>query len=822
MSTQISPQDHSVKDSPLPSRSHSRLRSRSGSLSSSQSPNRQSSRSLTRHAPKPRPTGDFYRPYRQQSPSPLRSDDRRQGLRHRRSRSRRSDSRELSEGEIDSREVSPLSSVTPSPSPGRSHRYRSYDRPRLRSRSRSRPYSPPAKRPNLTGGGAYIPPAKLRMLQQQVTDRNSEAYQRLNWETLKKRINGTINKVNTANFKFIIPELLGENLVRGRGLLVRSLMKAQAVSPSFTPVYAALVATINTKLPMVGELLVHRLVLQFRRAFRQNNKPLCLATTSFIAHLTNQRMVNEILAFQTLQLLFDNPTDDSVEVAIGFLKECGAYLSDIAPRVTNSMFDILRTILHEAEVDQRVQYMIEVLFQIRKNQFKEYPPIPEDLDLVEEDDQIVHEVLLDDDSLVTQDQLNVFRVDPEFIENEEKYRRFRHEILGESDDDDSGDSGPSDSEASGSGNGSDSDASADTDEEDTLGAPSSAAAAQIQAIKDHTGTDLITLRRTIYLTIMSSANFEECAHKLMMLKLQRGEQELELAKMIIECCAQERTYLKFYGLLGERFCKINRAWALSFEQCFVETYETIHRYETNRLRNIAKYFAHLFATDALPWPALSIITLTEEGTTSSSRIFIKILLLELTEALGLPRVNDRLKDPEFHEAFRGLFPTDIPKNTRFAVNYFSSIGLGALTVELREHLKQASQRLLDQLGNQLSDSDATSSDSDGSSSSSDSDSDSDSGSSTDSGSYSSSTSSRSTVSGSESDVSRRSSRSRLRTRRRTRSPTPIRTRKRPRSRSQRSYRRTEVQDYRSERDYSRRHRDRRPRSKTRYRSRSRS
>ncbi|KAJ1658093.1 pre-mRNA-splicing factor cwc22 [Dispira simplex] len=821
MSTQISPQDHSVKDSPLPSPSHSRLRSRSGSPYSSQSPNRQSSRSLTRHAPKSRPTGDSYRPYRQQLPRLLRSDDRRQGLRHQLSRSRRSDSRELSEGEIDSREMSPLSSVTPSPSPGRSHRYRSYDR--RRPRSRSHPCSPPAKRPNLMGGGAYIPPAKLRMMQQQVTTRTSEAYQRLNWEALKKRINGTINKVNTANIKFIIPELLGENLVRGRGLLVRFLMKAQAASPSFTPVYAALVATINTKLPMVGELLVHRLVLQFRRAFRQNNKPLCLATTSFIAHLTNQRMVNEILAFQTLQLLFDNPTDDSVEVAIGFLKECGAYLSDIAPRVTNSMFDILRTILHEAEVDQRVQYMIEVLFQIRKNQFKEYPPIPEGLDLVEEDHQIVHEVLLDDDSLVTQDQLNMFRVDPEFIENEEKYRQFRHEILGESDDDDSGDSGATDSEASGSSNGSDSDANADTDEEDTLGAPSSAAAAQTQAIEDHTGTELVTLRRTIYLTIMSSANFEECAHKLMMLKLQKGEQELELAKMIIECCAQERTYLKFYGLLGERFCKINRAWALSFEQCFVETYETIHRYETNRLRNIAKYFAHLFSTDALPWPALSIITLTEEGTTSSSRIFIKILLLELTEALGLPRVNDRLKDPEFHEAFRGLFPTDIPKNTRFAVNYFSSIGLGALTVELREHLKQASQRLLDQLGNQLSDSDATSSDSsDGSSSDSDSGSGSYSDSSTDSGSYSSSTSSRSTVSDSESDVSRRSSRSRLRTRRRTRSPAPVRTRKRPRSRSQRSYHRTEVQDYQSALDYSHRHRGRRPRSKTRYRSRSRS
>ena len=44
-------------------------------------------------------------------------------------------------------------------------------------------------------GGAYIPPARLRMMQQSVTDKSSVAYQRLAWEALKKSINGLINKV---------------------------------------------------------------------------------------------------------------------------------------------------------------------------------------------------------------------------------------------------------------------------------------------------------------------------------------------------------------------------------------------------------------------------------------------------------------------------------------------------------------------------------------------------------------------------------------------------------------------------------------------------
>lgn len=51
------------------------------------------------------------------------------------------------------------------------------------------------------------------------------------------------------------------------------------------------------------------------------------------------------------------------------------------------------------------------------------------------------------------------------------------------------------------------------------------------------------------------------------------------------------------------------------------------RLETNKLRNVAKFFAHLLYTDALPWTCLECIRLSEDATTSSSRIFIKILVL---------------------------------------------------------------------------------------------------------------------------------------------------------------------------------------------------
>ena len=40
--------------------------------------------------------------------------------------------------------------------------------------------------------------------------------------------------------------------------------------------------------------------------------------------------------------------------------------------------------------------MIEVLFQVRKDKFKDHPAIPEELDLVEEEEQITHYLMLDE------------------------------------------------------------------------------------------------------------------------------------------------------------------------------------------------------------------------------------------------------------------------------------------------------------------------------------------------------------------------------------------------------------------------------------------
>ena len=625
-------------------RSPSRPRSRSPTPRS-QSPDRRPARSLSPRDGSPVRRDDRSPSPRARSPPPRRRDSRSPPPRRRSPSPRRRDVGD------EYRPAKKERTPTPPPAPVKTEEEKLAD-----ARAEYQ------KLLNLRSQGVYLPPHRLRALQAAITDKKTREYQRMAWEALKKSINGLVNKVNTANIKFVVPELFGENLIRGRGLFCQSLLKAQHASLPFTPIYACLAAICNTKLPQVGELLVKRLILRFRKAFKRNDKAVCLSSTMFIAHLVNNQVAHEMVAAQILLLLLAKPTDDSVEIAVGLMREVGLFLEEMSPAIAHAVFDQFRNILHEADIDRRTQYMIEVLFQVRKDKYKDNPVIKEELDLVEEEDQITHRIGLDDE-IDPQDGLNVFKMDPNWEENEEEYKKLKAEILGEASDDEEGDS---DDE-------SESESESEDEEQKAL------------EIKDQSNADLVNLRRTIYLSIQSSADPEEAAHKLMKLRLPAG-QEAELVSMIVESCAQEKVYLKFMGLLGERFARLNRMWMDLFEESFAKYYSTIHRYETNKLRNIARFFGHLLATDAIGWHVFSVIHLNEEETTSASRIFIKILFEDLQENIGSAKLKARMSEETLQPSLQGIFPHDEPRNIRFSINYFTSIKMGYLTDEMRTFL----------------------------------------------------------------------------------------------------------------------------------------
>ena len=68
----------------------------------------------------------------------------------------------------------------------------------------------------------------------------------------------------------------------------------------------------------------------------------------------------------------------------------------------------------------------------------------------------------------------------------------------------------------------------------------------------------------------------------------------------------------------------------------------------------------------------------------------------MAENMGLKTLAERFNEEEMEEYFAGIFLKDHPKNTKYVINFFTSIGLGALTVELRKFLKQQQLRVIEE------------------------------------------------------------------------------------------------------------------------------
>lgn len=336
----------------------------------------------------------------------------------------------------------------------------------------------------------------------------------------------------------------------------------------------------------------------------------------------------------------------------------------------------------------------------------------------------------------------MFRYDPQFLENEDKYAQIKASFF-DSDDEGSedGDADSDDDDGEGESDG------ADSNEDGTGDGRTQGANAKEnqQTVIDHTETNLVHLRRTIYLMLQSSLSADEAGHRLLQLKIKPGD-EYEIASMVLDCCAQTRSYESRYGRLAQRLCRVVlsggggggyagsapkpandlgpgsrynnsgvldkksireaesalveqdagmlRSYVHEFEKIFTEQYTVIHRLETAKLRNVALFYAHLLYTDSISWGVLECIHLNERDTTSSGRIFLKHLFLELCSFMSLGKLQTRLRDQTLQPFFAGILPRDNPKDTRFAINFFTTVGLGGLTLDLREHLQSSREAAL--------------------------------------------------------------------------------------------------------------------------------
>lgn len=505
---------------------------------------------------------------------------------------------------------------------------------------------------------------------------------------MKKQINGIINMVNRDNVPFCAKALFRLNLIRARAILVKIMMRAQLASPDLSPVFACLISVIGSRLPQVTELLVARLIAQLKAAYAHQDRVLCFATARFIAHLFNQQVVTDLLLLEFLTTCMVDPSDGSIELAVVTLRDCAVLLSEKSPRALEHVFQRLREVLHDGDLSRRVQVMIEDLIVMRREKFANANVLDPRLDLLEEEDIITHLASLADEDLPELHyEYNAFQYDANYDENERQYETIKRDILGAEADPpvngppavvDTGDKSVSKSQG---------DAVVPVATKHDWKTTSEFVEKGRLKVTDMTETELVDFRRSVYLTIGSGLSYEEWAHKLVNLMRKHPGRELELCEMIVESCSQEKTYLRSYGLLGQRFCLLNRVYVGKYEELFATHYATIHKFDTRKIRNMANLYASLFAADSLPWGTFQLVRIVQKETTTSSRIFLKYLFQEISSTLGHSRTKERFAKASAQGFMDGVLPTSNFDDAKFAINFFTNIGLGFVTQPLRDMLK---------------------------------------------------------------------------------------------------------------------------------------
>jgi nucleolar MIF4G domain-containing protein 1 len=176
------------------------------------------------------------------------------------------------------------------------------------------------------------------------------------------------------------------------------------------------------------------------------------------------------------------------------------------------------------------------------------------------------------------------------------------------------------------------------------------------AAKYRMNTDI---RRSIFCIIMGSADCDDAFEKLVRGGMLRNKTERDTVRVLMECCANEKTFNKFYAHLANRICDYQMQCKFTFQLAFWDIFK---QFDDNRddssggnaarkAANMAKLLFHLVAEHgALKLNILKAIDMaSHEELPENALIFLTIFFTNLLEYYDDPGLCLQL----FQSAIKG-------------------------------------------------------------------------------------------------------------------------------------------------------------------------
>lgn len=171
------------------------------------------------------------------------------------------------------------------------------------------------------------------------------------------------------------------------------------------------------------------------------------------------------------------------------------------------------------------------------------------------------------------------------------------------------------------------------------------------------------IRRSIFITLMSSLDYVDAHTKLQRLKLKKV-QEQEIPKVLLHCASSEANYNHYYTLIAKKVCATNRKLNKAFQFALWDTFgrlegnvedEEVDSRSKLALREIvslAKLYGHLIASHHLSLLVLKNLNLTylQEDT----KIFLEVMFITLFLQCKTTGKRDEARVKMVMETARGL------------------------------------------------------------------------------------------------------------------------------------------------------------------------
>ncbi|CAI6358713.1 unnamed protein product [Macrosiphum euphorbiae] len=486
--------------------------------------------------------------------------------------------------------------------------------------------------------------------------------QRSYWKKLSIDIETTITKLNHGNIRSTSRKLLKLNIMRGRGLLCRSIMESQSHSPNFTHIYATLVSFIDQNFPNVTELLLVRCIYVFTDAYKCKRENKYVPPVLLIAHLVQNNVARDCrLILEIIQLLIKTPNLHSIGLVDNILKVCGEKLNsnpqnDLHLKCT---FDKLQNISQDDHIDESVQCLARTILLTYKNLNEDEQQLS-----VDHHKQYSHFGILDK-NYDPQFELNNFVYDLDFRSNEIIYKIRSKEIL------------KSIRKTYYFSNYNIDEFADDEDECET----------QTDVLKL---CSRLATKKIICMMVNSNSHPYEIALELMAIKMKPG-QEIVLCLEYLEYCFEKKAvFNKHFADIIQICCTLNPYMVASLELIFRLIVNVVEQSQMNSLKNLAKLFAQLLSSNSISWKIFSAARLSKIIYSYHYQEYFTELFKRLILLMGRNAVKKRILDPSLQQSFTGLLPLKegLYSNFFFCYIFLASINLYDVIVPFQESLRR--------------------------------------------------------------------------------------------------------------------------------------